>query len=110
MLVTEQLTVAIDYHSMDKNPMEVNGYRQPFDYQHSSKYIFGFNLRVSKWWQNFHFWMNYPFNVSIYFVIYLDVNYNMFICDKPSYYFECFIEDLLYFVQVSFWSYNSSLL
>ncbi len=20
-------------------------------------------LRVSKWWQNFHFWVNYPFNV-----------------------------------------------
>jgi len=20
------------------------------------------NLRVSKWWQNFHFWVNYPFN------------------------------------------------
>ncbi len=19
-------------------------------------------LRVSKWWQNFHFWVNYPFN------------------------------------------------
>ncbi len=20
-------------------------------------------LRVSKWWQNFHFWVNYPFNI-----------------------------------------------
>ncbi len=22
-------------------------------------------LRVSKWWQNFHFWENYPYNVQI---------------------------------------------
>ncbi len=21
-------------------------------------------LRVSKWWQNFHFWVNYPFNIK----------------------------------------------
>ncbi len=29
----------IDFHSMDKNTMEVNGYRQLFGYQHSSKYL-----------------------------------------------------------------------
>ncbi len=29
----------IDFHWMDKNTMEVNGYRQLFGYQHSSKYI-----------------------------------------------------------------------
>ncbi len=28
MLVTKQLTVAIDFHSMENNTMEVNGYRQ----------------------------------------------------------------------------------
>ncbi len=43
-----------------------------FGYQHSSKYLLQQkekliqvwnNLRVSKWWQNFHFWMNYSFDV-----------------------------------------------
>ncbi len=28
MLVTKQLMVAIDFYSMEKNTMEVNGYRQ----------------------------------------------------------------------------------
>ncbi len=28
MLVTKQLTVAIDFHSMEENSMEVNGYHQ----------------------------------------------------------------------------------
>ncbi len=32
MLVTKQLTVAIDFHSMEKNTMEVNGCRQLFGY------------------------------------------------------------------------------
>ncbi len=39
MLVTEQLTVAIDFHSMEKKAMEVNGYHQLFTYQHYSKYF-----------------------------------------------------------------------
>ncbi len=30
MLVTKQLLVAIDFHSMEKTTMEVNGYRQLF--------------------------------------------------------------------------------
>ncbi len=37
MLVTEQLTVAIDVHGMEKNSMEVNGCRQLFGYQRSYK-------------------------------------------------------------------------
>ncbi len=36
-MVTKQLTVAIDFHSMEKYNMEVNGYRQLFGYQHSSE-------------------------------------------------------------------------
>ncbi len=28
-----------DFHSMEKNTMEVNGYQQLFGYQHSSKYL-----------------------------------------------------------------------
>ncbi len=39
MLVITQLTVAIDFHGMEKNTMEVNGYRQLFAYQLSSKYL-----------------------------------------------------------------------
>ncbi len=37
--VTKQVMVAIDFHSMGKNTMEVNGYQQMFGYQHSSKYL-----------------------------------------------------------------------
>ncbi len=37
--VTKQVTAAIDFHSMGKNTMEVNGYQQMFGYQHSSKYL-----------------------------------------------------------------------
>ncbi len=33
-------------------------------------------LRVSKWWQNFHFWVNYPFKTSNTFLIsYVNLNY-----------------------------------
>ncbi len=24
------------------------------------------DMKVSKWWQNFHFWVNYPFNFTKY--------------------------------------------
>ncbi len=68
MLVTKQLTVAIDFYSMEKYAMEVNGYRHLFC-QHTLKYILFVsmkkklirvwnNLRVSKWWQDFHSWVN----------------------------------------------------
>ncbi len=39
MWVTEQLTVAIDFSGMDENTMEVNGHRQLFGYQYTSKYL-----------------------------------------------------------------------
>ncbi len=35
MLGTKRLMVAINFYSTEKNTMEVNGYRQLFDYQHS---------------------------------------------------------------------------
>ncbi len=39
MQVNKQLMVVIYFHSMEKkNTLEVNGYRQLFGYQHSSKY------------------------------------------------------------------------
>ncbi len=43
------LTVPIDFLSIEKNTMEVNGYRQ----------------HVYKLWLNIHFWVNYPFNTFI---------------------------------------------
>ncbi len=54
--------------------MEVNDAPKQPDYKLSSniflcvqqnkKFIQVWNyLRVSKWWQNFHFWVNYPFNI-----------------------------------------------
>ncbi len=57
--------------------MEVNGAPKQPDYKLSSKhlplcfsrtkkFIQVWNyLRVSKWWQNFHFWVNNPFKVCI---------------------------------------------
>ncbi len=38
MLETKQLMVAIDFHSIFFYTVEVNGYRQMFGFQHSSKY------------------------------------------------------------------------
>ncbi len=39
MLLAEQLTVAIDFCSIEQNTMEVSGYRQWLGLQHSSKYL-----------------------------------------------------------------------
>ncbi len=46
-----------------------------FSYQHSSKYIIQVSTEshtalkqrvgVNKWWHHFHFWVNYPFKVSV---------------------------------------------
>ncbi len=61
MLVTIQLTVAIDFYSME-NVLEVNGYCNLFC-QCTLKYIIfvilkNKFLRVSKWWQDFPYWVN----------------------------------------------------
>ncbi len=74
ILVAKQLTVAIDFHNMKKNTMEVNGYLQIFGYQHSFKYLQRnmFNIRrkliqvwnkcrVSKLW---HLVVSYSFNLN----------------------------------------------
>ncbi len=37
MLAAKQLTVAIDFHCIEKSTLEVNGYRQLFGYQLPSK-------------------------------------------------------------------------
>ncbi len=58
--------------------MEVNGYQQLFGYKHSLKYFVSIiyfnrrkqlvqvwnNLRVSKWWQNYNFCVNYAFKTA----------------------------------------------
>ncbi len=76
MCVTEQLTVAIDFNSTEKNTMEVNGYKKLFGCQHSSNYLllcstedrnsyrFGNNMRVVND-DTFSFWVNYPFKVGM---------------------------------------------
>ncbi len=56
MLVTNQLTEAIDFNSIEKNTMEVNGYRQLFGYQHSSKFYSELFLQVL---YNVTFLLNY---------------------------------------------------
>ncbi len=39
MLVTEQLLVSIEFHSLGKHTMEVNGDQELFGYQASTKYL-----------------------------------------------------------------------
>ncbi len=74
MSVTKLLMIAINFCSIFFYTMEVSGYPQLFDYQHSlkiSSLVFKRrnklikvrnNLRLSKW-QNFYFWVNYPFKL-----------------------------------------------
>ncbi len=41
-----------------------------FVFGRTNKFIQVWNyLRVSKWWQNFHFWVNYPFNTVTYLTL-----------------------------------------
>ncbi len=68
LCVTKQLTVPIDFHIIFFHAMEVNGYRQLFGYQHSSNDFLLCSteewnkLRLSKWWQKYHLWVNYHCN------------------------------------------------
>ncbi len=47
MLETEQLAVAIDFHNMEINTIEVNGYRQLFGNQYSS-FVFKWRNKTHK--------------------------------------------------------------
>ncbi len=71
MLVIKQFTLSIYIESISFPTMEVNEDQQLFG---SSKCLFLFklrekciglhvwnNMRVSKWWQHFQFWVNYNF-------------------------------------------------
>ncbi len=76
MWETEQFWHTIDFHSIFFFPtMEVNGApKQPgytffrissFVFSRTKKFLQVWNkLRVSKWWQNFYFWVNYPFKLD----------------------------------------------
>ncbi len=73
--ITEQFWGTIDYCSIYFPTMEVNGApKQPgyklsskissFVFSRTNKFIQVWNyLRVRKWWQNFLFWVNYPFKI-----------------------------------------------
>ncbi len=56
----ENQTVAIDFHSMEKNTVEVFGNQKLFNYQHSSKYIrlCSTEERNSTWKTLFIYFMN----------------------------------------------------
>jgi len=55
---TKQLFGTIDFHSRKKNTMEVNGAKVPIVLQNILLCV---SCWVSKWWQNFHFLVEYPF-------------------------------------------------
>ncbi len=73
MLIIKQLMVPIDFHSISFSTMEVNGDQQLFGSIKIfiiSSFVFNIrkkliqvwnDMRVSKWWQHFHFWVNYSF-------------------------------------------------
>ncbi len=63
---TEPFWGTIDFHCI--SILEVNAWFQTvfrisfFVFSRSNKLLQAWNyLRVSKWWQNFHFWVNYSF-------------------------------------------------
>ncbi len=70
--VTRLFWGTIDFHSRTKNTMEENDAPEllfptffrisSFVFSRTKIFIQVWNyMRVSKWWQNFHFWVNYPF-------------------------------------------------
>jgi len=71
----ERLAPLTYLHSIFFSTMEVNGAKQLFGSNRSSKYLplcsethTGLHcniLRVSKWWQNFYFWVECPFKCAI---------------------------------------------
>jgi len=61
MSVTKQLMGPIEFHWIFLRTIEVNGVHQLFVFCRRNKFTQVWNnLRVRKW-QNFHFWVNYPF-------------------------------------------------
>ncbi len=52
----------IDYHCMDKKNYEIYNDNLFCDLQKKEVMQVWNNMRVSVWWQNGHFWMDYAFN------------------------------------------------
>ncbi len=89
MWETEQFWGTIDFHSIFsflqwKSMVPQNSLLQTFFkissfvFGRTNKFIEVCNyLRVSKWWQNFHFWVNYPFNKSVLYFLYICQMYNI---------------------------------
>ncbi len=89
MWETEQFWGTIDFHSIFfflqwKSMVPQNSLLQTFF--KISSFVFGRTktfievcnyLRVSKLWQNFHFWVNYPFNKSVLYFLYICQMYNI---------------------------------
>ncbi len=81
MLVIKQSMVLIDFYSISFSTMEVSGGQQLFGslkFFRISHFVFNIrnkllqvwnDTRVSKWWQNFNFWVNYTFNQTVLCVI-----------------------------------------
>ncbi len=77
MWETEQFWGTIDFHSILFSTMEVNDapkqsvYKlffiiSSFVFSRTKTFIQVWNyLRVIKWWQIFHFWVNYPFKLRV---------------------------------------------
>ncbi len=71
------LTSIVFFFLLWKSMVPKTAWLQPFFkissfvFGRTKKFIQVWNyLKVSKWWQNFHFWVNYPFNhTSLYFNI-----------------------------------------
>ncbi len=73
MLVIKQLMVPIDFHIIYIPSVEVNGDQQLFGiskFFKISSFVFSIrkklipvwnDMRMNKWWQHFHFWVNYFF-------------------------------------------------
>ncbi len=84
MWETKQFWGTIDFHSIF---FSYNGSQWcPKTFFKISSFVFGRTnkfkevcnyLRVSKWWQNFHFWVNYPFNKSVLYFLYICQMYNI---------------------------------
>ncbi len=71
---TKQLLVPIDFHSRERNTIEINGGPSTvwliffkissfmFNIRKKLKQVWN-DMRVTKWWQTFTFWVNYSFNM-----------------------------------------------
>ncbi len=74
MLVIKQLIVAMVFHSTmaTKSITSVNcsGNKISLAFNIKKKQFWN-NMRMSKWWQNLHFWVNFPFTTASQFAYYL---------------------------------------